>query len=237
MLPHTLGYFLSLPQSWQSQVVTSRSAGIAFPDRARHCKGHFTLTPQPNSGKKRSGWNMWLFPQRTENSEWELTFHVKWEEEEADALCSCFYFVFLKFAPKNDFKRKSWPALVTSYWPVSQNQWLFPFSFPLLPPSSCCFCSPDYPLLVYKFQHLFSALCCSPTLSASSYIQLHHPTHSLQHIFITKARCLLRSTIFRWEGLIPHSKRQECSSHRYTESHRSQARLNCTLSNLDCNHI
>lgn len=129
-------------------------------------------------------------------------FYVKWEEEVA-GLCSCLYFIFSKVCTEELFQEKVLTCPGNRLF-VNKDQWAFPFSFPVLLPFSCHFCPHIYLLLSYPFQHLFSALSCSAALSAFTYTQLHHPTHSLQNSSYEKSLCLiLCSTGLRWGGLSP----------------------------------
>lgn len=123
---------------------------------------------------------------------------MKWEEEVA-GLCSCLYFIFSKVCTEELFQEKVLTCPGNRLF-VNKDQWAFPFSFPVLLPFSCHFCPHIYLLLSYPFQHLFSALSCSAALSAFTYTQLHHPTHSLQNSSYEKSLCLiLCSTGLRWE--------------------------------------
>lgn len=94
-----------------------------------------------------------------------------------------FLFQFSKVCTEKQFQEKV--LTCPGNLPVSRDQWLLPFSFPPLPPSSCCFCPPIYLLLVYTFQLLFSARSSFPALSV-----LLHPA-TPPNTFFTKQFFLL----------------------------------------------
>lgn len=105
---------------------------------------------------------------------------MEWEEEEVAGLCSCLHFIFSKVSTEDCFKRKSWPALVTDCV-CKQRSMLVPIFIS----SSCTLFLPFLPsyLSALGLPIPAFALSCffSPALSAFSYTQLPHPTHSLQN--------------------------------------------------------
>lgn len=229
MLPHTLRYFFMYPSPDNSRQLLWKAQELLLIDEAQHSSAksisHSPYTaaqaqPDPNSCKKRSGWNMQLLCQkRTENLEREERSCIFMWSGRKRRRCSLlmFLFYFSKVCTEKQFQEKV--LTCPGNLPISRDQWLFPFSFPLLPPSSCCFCSPIYLLLVYTFQLLFPALALAFLPSQYSVTSSYTTQHILYKtvLFIRKAWCLLlRSTIFRWEGLIPCSKRQPCLSHLHT---------------------
>lgn len=107
-----------------------------------------------------------------------VAFEVKKEEEEVDALCSCFYFSAV--CTEKQFHEEGLPCSGNKLFARKQRSMVVSICFPTSSSSSCCFCPCSYLLLVYTFQPLFSALSYFPALLAFSSIQLHHPEHSFQ---------------------------------------------------------
>lgn len=152
------------------------------------CKVHFTLTlhhctspVRPLSQKDPVGiCGFFIKKRREERSGRGVAFVCEAGGREGGCSLLMFLFYFSKVCTEEQFQEKVLTCPGNELFARKQRSMVVPIFSPLLPPSSCCFCPPIYLLLVYTFQLLFSAPSCFPALSACSYIQLHHPTHSLQ---------------------------------------------------------
>lgn len=220
MLPHTLRYFFSITALTirGSYFEKCRNRILLMGNGSAKSISHSPDTTtqarsDPSPYKSRSGWNRWLRAKK-EQETWSRGgmkswhFYMKWEEEEVDALCSCFCFIFLKLALENNFK-KVLTCPGNKPFARSKDRWLFP----LLPPPSCCFCPPAYLLLFYTLQLLFAALSCFPALSAFGYIQLHHPTHSLQNSSFHQKSPTLSTQKEVWSPALKDSHAPHTSTH------------------------